>query len=868
MIRPKHIRKSVTPTVPWRTCLAKSREDPPSPGRTVLDHCEIVGRIAEAIAQTYPKKIRDDLFCGKVGLLASCHDVGKITPVFQEKLKAAISGEPAPITTSNEGLYQYHGGATYLALKAMGVPETVAWAEGSHHRPLLRDALATVGAEGESLGGKPWQEQRESFVKFLESEFGKQFPEKMEDWRARVIGGLTQQADWLGSGELFDDPGKDWKPLVQKAVSDAGYRAFSVRAGLSFEDVFGFPPREAQLKLIEAVTGPGVYVLEAPMGIGKTEAALFAAYRMMEAGDASGLYFALPTCLTSQKIHERVEKFLKAVGGSDAHSFLVTSAARFEAGGDFSAGGPWFSGYHRRILARFGVGTIDQALIAAMLTRRSMAALSGLAGKVVILDEVHSYDVYTRVFLEILVEHLRSLHCTVIILSATLTLESRARLLFAPKEKRVPLSPAYPLITACPAAGNTREVSVPVASSAEVGFSLVNDEPKCFDEAIRRAEEGEQVLWIENTVRDAQEIYSVLRARLPGTGIEVGLLHSRFLPAHRAALEDKWVSLYGPRGWEERKKCGRILIGTQVLEQSLDIDSDFLITRLAPIDLILQRLGRLWRHSGTPRPAGSAREAWILVPEADNAENPGKKFLGTFLVYYPYVLLRTLEALKSLSGTIKLPMDMRRLIEGVYRERDEEGLLALAKNEMLNGSKAKGKRGVILERAQARIDAATPGHSEARLSDPDLTILLLRDIRKIKEERKTVVVTMEGKEIELPWDVSQGSRRGKAAALLDRELLHIRIDHRIAATSWEMLDAFHLDDYVYCGTKEEPAPIWVATVGEDGELRPIGENSPSELYSYRYGQNGCFGLMRKNKNRRRVNKISAILLARNYLARC
>lgn len=185
-------------------------------------------------------------------------------------------------------------------------------------------------------------------------------------------------------------------------------------------------PREPQSLFIEQVTGPGVYILEAQMGMGKTEAALFAAYQLLAQEKATGIYFALPTQLTSNKIYDRFNAFLKQIihAESPKQSLLLHSGAWLldtELGEEGRPGGSWFNQNKRGLLAPFAVGTIDQALMAVMNVKHGFVRAFGLAGKVVILDEVHSYDLYTGTLLNELVAFLRQIDCTVIILSATLS---------------------------------------------------------------------------------------------------------------------------------------------------------------------------------------------------------------------------------------------------------------------------------------------------------------------------------------------------------------------------------------------------------------------------------------------------------------
>lgn len=823
--------------ISWEDCLAKTWESTKA-GRSVSDHCQIVGKIAEKIVMSFPEKIRTDVFDESICLLAACHDVGKITPIFQEKIKNAINKNPKSNYEELEQNYQFHGGATYLTLKEMGIDEKISNALGSHHN-CIEDKIHEHSALDEILGGEGWQKEREEFIKFLSNQFQSDFPKKIDETEAKMLEGFIKQSDWIGSGEIFDDPSKDWAPLITNAVKDKGYQKALIKPGLSFESIFGFSPRDSQKTFIDAVTGPGVYVLEAPMGIGKTEAALFAAYKMLEQEDACGIYFALPTCLTSEKIYERVKDFLKKITEKESSdAFLITGQARFESGGEFNVGGSWFSQYHNRILARFGVGTIDQALIAAMRNRRSSVALSGLTGKVVIFDEVHSYNIYTFGFLEKLVQLLRGLHCTVIILSATLNLQSRKSLIFSKNQDEKKLNQNYPLVTASQSDESIQEYPVQIkeSESSEVSILLKKSNTECIDEAINKARRGEQVLWIENTVGDAQEIYKILRARVVGTDFEVGLIHSRFLPTHRTDLESKWVSLYGKNGWENRAQTGRILIGTQVLEQSLDIDADFLVTRLSPIDLILQRLGRLWRHKDTPRPSEAKREAWILVPEVDEkGEVTDESFKGTFYIYSPYILIRSLEVLKSINEKIVLPTQIRETIEATYQDRNETTLLQLQRE---------WKKEIKDLKDLATKDLSIIGHRGARLRQNSLKILILKQVNIINNGEISLI-TMQGREIKLFQKEKTSANRIEKAALLEKEMCRTVVGYSKykKETSQSILKKYCFDKYIYTNP-DEGENLWIVTVDDEGLVRSLGEDDPDREYCYRFGIIGDFGLLR------------------------
>ena len=393
------------------------------------------------------------------------------------------------------------------------------------------------------------------------------------------------------------------------------------------------------------------------MGIGKTEAALYAAYKVMSNQQATGIYFALPTQLTSDKIHERVNNFLNKILTLESphqKSLLLHGNAwlKKELGKEGRPKSAWFDNKKRGIIAPFAVGTIDQALMAVMNVKHGFVKAFGLAGKVVILDEVHSYDAYTGTILDELVAKLRKLHCTVIILTATLTTEWRKALIACNSVKK---ENEHPLISAFPNEGELEELAITATESLTISIQLCSQDKDAIEEALERAEAGQQVLWVENTVVEAQEKYRKLATRASGMAIECGLLHSRFLKYDREINENKWVDLYGKGNPEARQKIGRILVGTQVLEQSLDIDADFLISRFAPTDMLLQRLGRLWRHKNSYRPPNAQCEAWLLAPKLKPAIEDAKAEFGkTANVYDAYVLCRSLEVWHDLKQSLYL----------------------------------------------------------------------------------------------------------------------------------------------------------------------------------------------------------------------
>lgn len=263
-------------------------------GRTVLEHCQIVGEVARALVARYPPSLGEALFPAGSPLAAASHDTGKVSPTFFNKLmKACQMPQISGFSPEIERQWGGHAGVSQAALKAMGVPCWIPEIAGQHHG--FSPNVEPRHAEAEQFGGEAWQAQRVALVTELKARLDMDWPQPTSVAQARVIAGLTSVSDWIGSGRHFENPDAPWQPSIKRALDEAGFVPPAYRSGLSFEDVFGFPARPAQRQLIDAAMTPGVYTLEAPMGLGKTEAALYAAYRLLEQGQACGVYFALPT---------------------------------------------------------------------------------------------------------------------------------------------------------------------------------------------------------------------------------------------------------------------------------------------------------------------------------------------------------------------------------------------------------------------------------------------------------------------------------------------------------------------------------------------------------------------------------------------
>ena len=601
------------------------------------------------------------------------------------------------------------------------------------------DALAFVlGAARQFLpaglpfGLEPFDEQEDCF--------------KRASW---MVAGLAVAADWIGSnsgwfpfhGEPLE-PEDYWRtialPRAGSAVEASGIapRSSSTAGGLRslWPELTAPTPLQALAETLEIGSGPQLFVVEEVTGGGKTEAALVLAHRLMARGLASGIFLGLPTMATANAMYRRVEAVYRKLFGEETDPSLVLAHSRRDlflplesppADSPYAPDEPtasltcaaWLADSRKKaLLAHVGVGTVDQALLGVLPLRHQSLRLWGLAGKVLIVDEVHACDSYVRQLLCDLLEFHAAFGGSAILLSATLPAAQRAELLGAfaggagfPRPSAG--SMAYPLMTHWSGAGLVeRAVEARRSAARRVEVRPLRSRGEAGELLLETLERGGCACWVRNTVRDALEAWADWRERL---GADRALLfHSRFTVGDRARIEEEVLRRFGPESSAEDRR-GRLLIATQVVEQSLDLDFDLLVTDLAPIDLVVQRAGRLRRHlrdaSGNRHDAPDERGPAVLGLHApEPVEAAGKSWFSAFLsgaaFVYPdhgrlWLTARWLEE----HGGFRMPEDARGLIEHVYGPESEERVPAglRGRTERAAGTaRRQGSRPV--ERPQAR----------------------------------------------------------------------------------------------------------------------------------------------------------------------
>lgn len=676
------------------------------PTLSVSSHCHIVGYVANTLLMHLPEGVSAMLPHGSVTLVA-CHDIGKICPGFQLKcpqwgfydtIKNQIHHNSLETNHSivSQAHIQYSKAHPLARLSNLWCIST-AGHHGTYPNGFNRLDVDNAIYDGSSKLFAPF---REELLTLLVDSFGPLPTEsaKNELERVHLLTGFTIFADWIGSNT-------DWFPLdvtvdpstIQEVthglLQQLGYLT-EPRLSLSFSDLFQsspksqrLEPRDIQSALLSAADSPGLYIVEAPMGMGKTEAALATAYKRWTEGSERGIYFALPTQLTSERIHERIHSFLtnaieshstqSLIHGnawlSESRNRLLSAKADDVDHNDTDEALRWFSSTRRQLLAPFGTGTIDQALLAVLPAKFAALRYFALAGKVVVIDEVHSYDPYMSALIDRLICYLLKSGSTVIILSATLTAKRRAELVEAARAKEEIAPSSYPLITKVSTGCNIAvHISVPsTGPSKQVNLIHHHLTPETsnayWQEIADKIVGGANVVIIRNSVALAQETYKLLKSFISETvpNESCGLLHSRFPQFIRNENESKWVTKLGKE--ESQRPTGSFLVSTQIVEQSVDIDADLLITDLAPTDLILQRIGRLHRHERkNPRPNGfETPTCHILYPCTDWMQDTkvvAQAITPHHYIYPPYKLWQASEYLQGKNQMI-LPDEIRTIIE-------------------------------------------------------------------------------------------------------------------------------------------------------------------------------------------------------------
>ena len=703
--------------------------------------------------------------------LAAIHDIGKATPAFQTQkgfrnsddldrlLIERLEGDGfSNLSSTNlpDRDKSHHALAGQFILINYGVKEEVASIIGSHHgKPSNNENfyeeqkgyLTNYYQEERGFKGvdKKWEKAQNEILNWALKSNGYEIVQDLPSISQLgqvILSGLVIMADWIASNEnyfplldleiyLVDNQMKrlsnGWGSWFITSSIEARYRVDIVE---HYEARFKFEPRDVQKvfsEVIENTDKPGIFILEAPMGLGKTEAALIGSEQLAYKTGRIGIFFGLPTQATSDGIFPRFQSWLDTIreeedenisiklvhGKSSLNEGYASLARNINVDEDKETAiitNQWFAGRKTAMLDDFVIGTVDHFLLAALKQGHLALRHLGLSKKVVIIDEVHAYDVYMGQYLEKAIEWMGAYNVPVILLSATLTAQSRNRLTEAYlsgkgiKKSKIKFSQkyldtmSYPLITYIDGNEIIQKDDFKDIKNKAIQIKILDK-----DDLYMKLEEhlsGQGIIGIiVNTVKNAQEI-AVKCSQLFGEEF-VFLLHSNFIATERADKEKELLNMIGKGADRPRKK---IIIGTQVIEQSLDVDFDLMISELAPMDLIIQRIGRLHRHKIERPEKFKEPVLYVMGTSTELDFEPGSDY-----IYGGYLLARTQYFLPDI---LNIPGDISHLVQKVYDEEDI--ILDFNLEEKYTNMKKKFHTNIIKKKDRAKTYLLSSPKYEAR----------------------------------------------------------------------------------------------------------------------------------------------------------
>lgn len=570
-------------------------------------------------------------------------------------------------------------------------------AVAGHHGALIQNGVLKNFRAPELIKQKDW-DARAAWIDDLSALFllpNQAQQSELPGISIKLLAGFCSVCDWLGSGtdyfcyqdQIIDLPGyyEQSKQKALKALADSGLLSSkNQQAGMTLLYP-EFSPKGLQCLIPDLPIQTGLTVIEAPTGSGKTEAALAYASYLLSQGLGDSLIFALPTQATANAMLSRLEKIApKLFPQAGSNLLLAHGKARFNSaykglqlsGRQHTHQGKeeasvycsqWLSSSRKRVfLGQIGVCTIDQVLLSVLPVRHHFVRAFGVQKSILIIDEVHAYDSYMNGLLDEVIRAQYKSGGSVILLSATLPSDRLRSLtcLWGNTDNQAEEQQPYPLIThvserveqwTCNSDDFQRTVALELKALSQTLPDL-----KLRRSIIAAAEKGARVAVICNLVADAQQLFQDLQQE---SDVPIDLFHSRFRFLDRQEIESSVIEQYGK---DAERQSGRILIATQVIEQSLDLDFDWLITQLCPVDLLFQRIGRLHRHERS-RPQGFEKPVCTILTSPQL--NPQRPEYGLHELIYgnTRVLWRT-EQLLIQNQEARFPACYRLWIEQVYNE--------------------------------------------------------------------------------------------------------------------------------------------------------------------------------------------------------
>lgn len=672
-----------------------------APKKSLINHMMETGIVAKCLTDTtngiyHPVLNRlseitgcdSDTLLTKIVFICAIHDMGKIHPTFQgrdeETLEILKQEGLNQVSFDTRFRHEQYGANIFDRLSAEDVDiknsDIISQIIRMHHqKEQKKNSDIDIIKIDDKEKAKKWRHIQNEIYDYIKNVFqfdnlnliNKNISKSELFVVQNAILGIMITADWIASNsyvfdnqqyENVDEFLESRKNQALKFLNNEGLIRQQIPVMQDFKSAFGFNGRPVQNDVEKFVHKNDIkcMLIESDCGSGKTEAALYAAAVLGNRSGLSGIYMGLPTGVSAEAIQDRVDEFLTAHDMRNTKLYTSKSMLLREPGKK----PVWTDMSRQRLLAASAVGTVDQVMTAARLVRFESVRMDGLASKVLIIDEIHAYDAYMLAVIKDLLKICEELGVPVIMLSATLPISTKSDLLGVLGDGNIELHNGYPMISYVTKDGKVHEhVSHQYMPDKKISCELLpilNDNDKIARYAVDAVKDGGCECVIMNTVADAICVYDKIKKNKKDD-CKIILYHSRMTINAR---DEKSREILEMCGKDRTKRPERVIIvGTQVLEQSLDIDVDYMITAICPIDLLFQRIGRYHRHGD----AGTIREH-VVVANIVQMLIPSdlSSYGGTEYVYEKCYLDATIDAINEHNGHLLIPSGMPDMINYVY----------------------------------------------------------------------------------------------------------------------------------------------------------------------------------------------------------
>lgn len=632
------------------------------------------------------KSISRQQFLQSIVFIIGLHDLGKLHPFFQENLLSL------PSKTDVRYGFRHEIESGRQLLKSLKKNENaddrtlrmLGRIVKDHHQGKVKSSFDDE-AKQIADQSKPYNENVSDMFKYMETMYPFAYFSitGSKNLFCKLLSGVLRFSDWAASSYYHMLSGtseyyiEDCYKMARRFLQDGGLVSEHVSAakfdytslcGLQKETLY--PLQKKLIDVLREHPKAECLLIEDQPGSGKTEGAFYSAIQLLQAYGYNGMYIALPTGATASEMLPRLQKCFQDHGlFQDADAKLLTGNAWLyntqsddQSDDDNESKIEWET-RSRKLFAPFACGTVDQLMQAGMNFKAGDLRLLALNNKVVVIDEFHAYDAYMMQIIKVVLTWLRSMHVPVIILSATLLNKTRKELVEIYSNETIE-NTGYPRIT-CAEAGHVQAYTCTPAKHKEYKCRVISDD--VAEKVVESVKSSGNTLYIANTVKKAYHMFQTLR-EITGQDITIRLYTARTTPNNKDRIGKELVYLYGKNGKAAGDRPSKtIVVSTQIMEMSLDVDFDTVFSELAPADALFQRMGRMARHDdrGTVRENGFQSVFYLVIPE---------KTRGWNLPYDETVLNGTEKIFTkySVCSAISIPEDIPEILEASYEEAGDD----------------------------------------------------------------------------------------------------------------------------------------------------------------------------------------------------